>query len=256
MRFLIIYLTLFSATAMAESPRFDFGLGFFGLKVHHYRGSDQTKDYNFYVPYIYYKSENIEAEGAFIDTSFYKSRFLTMKFSIVVGPNVESETNRARKGMPELNYNLGIGPMAIFHIIKGPRFFLEIDSSVRQEFETDFQYTAAIGKTNTTYLTTRYKVRDFSIELGLGKMNADEDFHGHYYDVADKYATPARPSYDSDGGFSGNIILLSMKKKFGDILINGFIRHEDLSGTVFEDSPLVKQTDYYFFGLGVFYLIF
>lgn len=245
-----------STSAFSAASQLDLGVGFLGLKVHHYRGSDQTKDYNFYVPYLYYKSETVEAEGAFIDTSFTKSRFLTLKFSIVVGPNVESETNDAREGMPELLYNFGIGPMAIFHIIKGPKFFFEIDTSIRQEFETNLQHTEAFGNTSTSYLTTRYETDDFSIELAFGKMYANEDYHSYYYDVSDEFATSTRPVYESKGGFSGNIVLLSMKKRFGNLLLHGFARHEDLTGTVFEDSPLVKQTDYYFFGLGIFYLIF
>ena len=256
MKIFLFIVLLASISSHASESQFDFGLGFFGLKVNHYRGSDQMKDYNFYVPYIYYKSDTVEAEGAFIDTTFFESRYLSFKFSMVVGPNVESETNRARQGMPELNYNFGIGPMAIIHLIKGPKFFLEIDSSIRQEFQTNLSHTAAIGNTNTTYLTTRYVVKDFSIELGLGRMFATEDFHAYYYDVDSQYITPERPYYESEGGFSGNITLLSLKKKLGDLMLYGFVRHEDLDGVVFENSPLVKQTDYYFLGLGVFYLIF
>ena len=253
--FLLFLVVLFPLGTQAES-QFDLGLGFFGLKVNHYRGSDQTQDFNLYVPYFYYKSENIEAEGSFINTTFYDSRYFSVKLSMVVGPNVESDSNKARRDMPELNYNFGIGPMGIIHIIKGPRFFLEIDSSIRQEFQTNISHTATIGNTNTTYLTSRYQIKDFTAEFALGRMLATSDYHAYYYDVEDKYVTAERGAYKSDGGHSGNIILFSLKKKINNLMLHGFVRYDDLDGVVFEDSPLVKQTDYYMLGLGVFYLMF
>ena len=35
-----------------------------------------------------------------------------------------------------------------------------------------------------------------------------------------------------------------------------FFRYDDISGTAFEESPLVKQKYYYMSGVGLFYLFY
>jgi outer membrane protein len=94
----------------------------------------------------------------------------------------------------------------------------------------------------------------WSLELSHGITNADQDYHAYYYTVKPEFATSDRESYEAKSGFSSRVTILTMKKRFGDFLLFPFLRYENLEGSVIEDSPLVKQTDYYFYGLGLFYL--
>ena len=57
--------------------------------------------------------------------------------------------------MPELLNNFGIGPILVLHFFKSPQFELNLEANYRQEFETDLDYTAAIGITQTTYISMK-----------------------------------------------------------------------------------------------------
>lgn len=156
--------------------------------------------------------------------------------------------------MPELLYNFGIGPMLVLHFFKSPQFGLNLEANYRQEFETDVDYTAAIGITQTTYISMTIFQESWSFEISHGLTNADKDFHDYYYEVKEQFASTDREAFETKAGFSSRVTIITLKKRFGDFLLFPFVRHESLGGSVVQDSPLVKQTDYSFYGLGLFYL--
>lgn len=243
-------------TTSAFADEFNFGLGYIGFDVNHYKGSDQSKKYNFYVPYVYYQSENVTADAGIINTRFVRSKYFSMQLTMGANPSVESESNIARSGMPELLYNFGVGPMAIIHLVNKSKFQLQIEHSLRREFETDFSFTRAFGTTNTTYLTTRAQGATWSFEVAIGKMYADQDFHEYYYNVDEKYETSQRAAYQAKAGFSGDVVIISAKKQFGDFLLFPFLRYDNIKDAVYSNSPLVKKDEYLMIGLGAFYLLF
>lgn len=248
------WLLFFLASPLCLGDEFNFGLGYIGLKTHHYRGSDETKIFNLYVPYVSYESEHFEAQNGLVNTYFLRSRFLSLKLSFGVNPAVESDSNKARKDMPELNYNFGIGPMAIFHLIKSEHFRLDIDTNIRRELETDFSLTRSFGVTRSTYISADFLGETWSSSISYGHTYADKGFHEYYYEVEQDYATADRPEYSARSGLSSKVLILTFKKRFGDFLFFPFYRQEDITDAVYADSPLVKQEKYEFFGLGIFYL--
>lgn len=186
----------------------DLGLGYIKLSTHHYKGSNETKTFNLYVPFINYQGDYLDADNAVINSKFYKSRFLSFKLSLGADPN----------------------------------------------FENDLDYTAAFGITQTTYLSTKILGESWSFELSYGIANADRDYHAYYYTVESEFVTNEREAYKAKSGFSSRVTILTIKKQFGDFLLFPFVRYENLEGSVIEDSLLVKQTDNYFYGMGLFYL--
>jgi outer membrane protein len=238
---------------------FNFGLGVVSFRTNHYRGSDQDIDYHFPLPYFYYQGENFEADSAMINGKLLDTRFLSIQLTMSAGPGVESESNIARSGMPELDWTFGIGPMAILHIIRSQRFDIQIESAIRREFKTDFSFTKAIGTSRVTYLTFKLKpatVTDWSAELAIGQLHGDEDLHGYFYNVDSKHATADRLQFTATGGKSGKTYLFYLKKRFGSFLFFPFVRYDDLEDVVFKESPLVKQNKYLIVGLGLFHLWF
>lgn len=208
------------------------------------------------MPYVYYQSDTVTADAGIINTRFIRSKYFSMQLSMGANPSVESDSNIARSGMPELLYNFGVGPMAIIHLINTSNFQIQIEHSMRREFETNFSFTRAFGITNTTYLTTKATGETWSIEIALGKMYGDKNYHQYYYNVDDQYATADRPAYQAKSGFSGDVIIISTKKQFGDFLIYPFLRYDNIKDSIYHDSPLVKKDEYLMFGAGLFYLIF
>ena len=66
-----------------------------------------------------------------------------------------------------------------------------------------------------------------------------------------QYAKTGRPAYNAKAGFSGNRATLTVSKRFDDIFLGLFARYDDLHGSIFIDSPLVKQKDSFMIGIAL-----
>ena len=82
---------------------------------------------------------------------------------------------------------------------------------------------------------------------------ASSKYNDYFYGVAPQYATANRAAYSTDGGFAGTQLRLSyqLQNHQGEDKYRAaaFILATNLSGSEFEDSPLVKQTTNVSFGL-------
>jgi outer membrane scaffolding protein for murein synthesis (MipA/OmpV family) len=82
-------------------------------------------------------------------------------------------------------------------------------------------------------------------------MFANRDFHEYYYGVAPAYVTTSRPNYQARGGYSGFRVASSVSKRFNDFWVGMFARYDDLSGAVFDDSPMLRTKRAFLAGFGV-----
>ncbi|MCR9204845.1 MAG: MipA/OmpV family protein, partial [Halobacteriovoraceae bacterium] len=236
------------------------GAGFLGFRGGHYRGSDQTRDWFLPLPYFTYTSEYIEAEPSFVRGTFFKNDWLSLKLSVLAGLNVESETNRARRGMPSLDYTFEAGPMAIFNLWKSSDklYSLTFEIPFRMVHTTDLSYVRAIGFFGIPYLNLRSAplktLMNWSFEVSIAGMWGSKKYHNHFYGVAPLYATAGRPTYNARDGFSGTQYTIILNKRYKDFVFVPFFRFDDLHGTAFEESPLVKKKRYTIGGLAFFWL--
>ncbi len=95
----------------------------------------------------------------------------------------------------------------------------------------------------------------WSLGAVLGPVFADDNYHAYYYDVKPRYATQSRPAYKAGGGYSGMSIQLSASRRFGNLWLGMFARYDNLSGAVFEDSPLVETRHSFTGGLGAAWML-
>lgn len=249
-----------SQDLIQSDEKFEWGAGFLAFRGGHYRGSDQTKDWFIPLPYFTYTSPYLEAEPSFVRGTFYKNDWMAFKLSLLAGLNVESETNRARQGMPSLDYTFEAGPMLIFNLWKSEdkKYVFSFEVPFRMVHTTDFTYVRPVGFFGIPYLNLRTApleyFMDWSFELSLAGMWGSKKYHNHFYGVSPIYATPSRPVYDAEDGFSGTQVTLILNKRYKDFVFVPFFRFDDLQGTAFEDSPLVKKRRYTIGGLAFFWL--
>ncbi len=267
MFFAVIILTLGLAGAARGEPSppktagsFDWGLGLVSLRMNHYRGSDQYKNYFIPLPYFCYKGDMLEAEPSFVRGTFYRGDLITLKLSIMVGLSVESKENRAREGMPDLGYMFETGPMLIVNLWRSPgrKHQLTLESPLRYVFATDFTYVRPVGVFGVPFINfvsyPQQATGGWQSELSAAAMYGNRSYHGYFYTVKEEYARPERPEYHARGGYSGLQLAWILNRRFGRILLIPFFRYDYLRGAVFEMSPLVLTRHYFAFGLGSFYL--
>ncbi len=74
---------------------------------------------------------------------------------------------------------------------------------------------------------------------------ANQRQHAFSYNVAPQYATASRPACEAKAGYAGLQYLAALSKRFPKNWVGGFVCYDSLSGSTFEDSPLVRKKDYF-----------
>lgn len=257
--YLLIFLSL-SFSAMSEEPHLDLGAGPLIVSGNHYRGSDQSNIWIFPLPYFSYKSDRLEAEPSFIRGVLFHNRWFAFKLSLVPGLNVETKKNRARAGMPVIDYSLEAGPMAIVRLWENEArtLFVNFEVPVRESFAVNSKTIRAAGWITVPYVNLIYKPREkgwsFDSEFSVSPMYASAKYHDRFFSVAPQFQTPERPAYKAGGGYSGLQSAVVFNKRFEDIAVLSFLRWDNISKAVFKSSPLVKTQNYFIGGLGVFWM--
>lgn len=245
--FLVGMLWLPIAGARAEQkPLWELGFGIAPMHLPDYRGSDQSRSYFLPLPYIIYRGEIFRVEREGIYGRLVDGRRARLDLSFDAGVPVDSSKNLARQGMPDLDAVFEVGPsleVCIWNECGSDRV-LQFRLPVRAVFSTDFGSIDSRGGTLFPHFNIDIKNigpgGGWKFGASLGALYASERYHDYYYEVLPAYATATRPAYDADGGYSGARMTLTLSKRFRHAWVGGFVRYDDLSGAVFEDSPLMR----------------
>ena len=170
---------------------------------------------------------------------------------------VKSEDNSARQGMPDLDPTFEIGPsleVCITQTCKGKQVWM-FRVPLRAVIASDFSHVVSAGWVINPHIN--FDIQDvgpggrWNFGVAAGPMFASQDFHEYYYSVAPAYATATRPVYQARGGYSGFRVASAVSKRFDDFWVGMFVRYDDLSGAVFDDSPLLGTKRAFLAGFGV-----
>jgi MipA family protein len=237
-------------------PEWEFGLGATALALPDYRGSDESRGYLLPFPYIVYRGERFRVDRQGLRGIFFESERIEINLSVNATPPVNGD-NRARQGMPELDPTIEIGPRVDVRLASDPvrEWAVELRVPARAAIATDFSYTNGVGFVFSPHLslTTRPVFGGVKWNFGAqaGPIFATREFHQYFYGVDPAFATPERPAFAADGGYSGAYALMSLSRRFPRIWIGAFARYDALGGAVFEDSPLVRRDYAFMAGIAV-----
>ncbi len=237
-----------------EKPKWELGVGLGGLSLPHYRGSDQRDEYFAPLPYIRFNGDRLKVDREGGRYYFHNDPVFKIDLSAAFSFPVDSENNNARQSMPDLDALLEVGPR--FH------WFIYESNDHRLRFRFGAPVRMAINLSNAEnegwIFAPYFQVRYFSImetAFSVGPMWASEKYHDFFYQVDSQFATSDRSAYDAKGGYSGFRFTLTNSHRLSKhYWWGGFLRYDSLSGTTFEDSPLVKQTDAFMMGLVLSYI--
>jgi MipA family protein len=182
---------------------------------------------------------------------FFESERVEFDISLSGTPPVDSDKNRARQGMPDLDPTFEIGPRLNVTLARNrlKDWAVTLRLPVRAVISTDLSYVEGQGVVafpNVTYdARPRFFEGRWRLGLQAGLFYASDKYHRYFYQVDPEFATPERPSYAASGGYSGASLAGSLTRRFRKFWVGGFARYESLKGVAFESSPLVRR-DYAF----------
>jgi len=249
---------MFSGQLFAQETFWELGVGGTAAQLPLYPGSSQEDNFVIPFPFFRIQSEYFEIDEG-IRGFFYESPDIRLNVSGDFGIPVNSADSEARKGMPDLNTVLQVGPSLEVIFAGGRRkpseFRLELP--LRAAIATDISNTENIGwilEPRLTYETLRPYKGGFAYQISSGLRYASKEFNQFYYDVPVAFATPERPAFESDAGYSGYFLDLVGNWRYDNIIYFTFARYQNLSGTEFEESPLVEDENYLSFGVGLIWV--
>jgi MipA family protein len=243
-----------------EKPLWEFGLGAGAIAFPDYRGSDEARVFPVPVPYFVYRGPFLKADREGLRGKLFNREYVELDLSVGATIPVSSEDNAARRGMPDLKPTLELGPSFEVHLWRSTdrdtkldlvmplRVPITLESSPRSlqwmfapRLNIDFENVGGHAGWN--------------FGAGVGPVFAADKFHEYFYSVPAQFATPQRPEYRADGGYSGMHVLAAVSKRFPKYWFGAFLRYDWLGGAEFANSPLMRRENYLAGGFGFAWMI-
>lgn len=242
-----------------ELPRWELGVGLGGLYMPDYRGANERHGYLLPLPYVVYRGDKVTVDREGIRNKVLGREQVKLFISVTAGIPVRSDKNQARAGMPDLDPTIEIGPSLEIQLWEGQtKEQLTLALPLRAAVATNLSHFNGIGSVFAPHLELKLPI--FGAKDGgvlyftLGPLYASNKYHDYYYAVDPVFKTAERDAYDARAGYSGSRLTVGISRRVGDIWLGVFARYDDLSGTVFADSPLVKDKKSLMVGGGIAYI--
>ena len=241
-----------------QLPLWEAGAGVGVTTLPHYRGSDQSKTWVLPVPYLVYRGESLKVDDDRRLRSPFSDR-IELEISLNGSPPVKDDD--ARRGMPDLDATLEIGPSLNFALFRSGNGTekLELRLPVRTGISTDFSHFRHEGWIFQPNLNLDFKNalgnRGWNLGLQAGLIYSDRRYNQYFYAVDPMFATADRPAFNPSGGFGGTTLVTALSKRFPGFWVGGFAKWDSVGGAVFADSPLVRTKSNFTAGFGVAWIL-
>jgi outer membrane protein len=252
----ILFALAAPARAQEELPAWEAGMGAAVIRIPDYRGSDKQRTYVLPLPYLIYRGETVKVDKEGAHADLFKSERVRLDLSMNAGPPAKSSEDGARSGMPDIDPTLEAGPVLKVLLSTSPDQdrVLSLRLPLRGVVATNFRHAKSIGwvfAPNLNYDVFDFLAPGWNFGVAAGPVFGSERYHDYYYEVPQQYATATRPAYDAKAGYSGAQFTLALSRRYPKFWVGAFMRYDDLSGAVFEDSPLVRRGSSLMYGGGI-----
>lgn len=155
-----------------------------------------------------YRGKFLKADRGGLRTELFDRRYAELSLSISGSVPVKSEDNEARRGLPDLRPTLELGPRLELHAWRSPDERIKLDIGVPVRFPFTLESSSrSVGVVFEPRLNLKIKdVAGFAgweLGAGIGPNFADSKYHQYFYGIDAASATPQRPAFDAEGGYSG-----------------------------------------------------
>lgn len=247
-----------AASTNAGAAAWELGIGAGGLSLPDYRGSDHRVSWLAPVPFVRYAGTRVRIDEEGARGLLFSTPRARLDVSLAAGVPVDADENPARAGMPDLDPTIEFGPSLQLRLTPpaGARssWWLKLPARAVLSLDgLDADQQGVVLAPYVEYVVVRgpHRLRRTKLSLSVGPMYANGDWHDYYYRVDPAFATAQRPAYETGGGYSGSRMTVTWSQRHGQWWYGAFARYDNLSGAVFEDSPLVKDREFIAVGFAV-----
>lgn len=255
---ILLLSTAGAVTAEQPRPRWEAGVGVATFALADYRGSRERSAQVLPYPYAIYRSRLLKADRDGVRGILFNNPDVELNVSSTASLATEADDNPLREGMPEIDPTFELGPALDINLT---------GESVRQGWKLQLPIRTVYGFSDDgldhvgwlAHPQLHYRSRPLDggwrMHWTGGVLYANEAYHDYYYAVDPQHARPGRPAYDAESGYSGFSSVAGFTRRHGRLWYGAYLRYDNLSGTVFEDSPLVETDDYYAVGVAMAWIL-
>ncbi len=237
----------YSHSYAEELPKWEFGLGAGGLYQSLYTGTKETRTFFFPAPLIVYRGDIFKSDDEGVRAQLSKTPTYKLDISLDFNLAVDSDDVELRRGLPDIDNLLQIGPSLEITLDKNPKSEWQLRLPIRSSFAISSDGVSQAGYTFSPNLAYFHQLhsgaKPWRFNASFGPQFADSEYNNIFYGVEPQFATTERTAFDADSGFAGTRSTLSLVSKNRKRLIVFFLRYDNISGAVFDDSPLVETKD-------------
>jgi outer membrane scaffolding protein for murein synthesis (MipA/OmpV family) len=240
-------------TSITTASELDLGLGAGALYYPNYLGAKDSTTIAFPYPYIDYRSKKLRIDKDGLEQELFSIKGLTARLSM--SGSLPAKASKAREGMNEIDLAGEIGPALVYTLYESSGFSLKLDFPIRAVISTDWEGVDYRGYLYESKAKIEYKSEDgYLYQFHTGGVWGDSRYNNYIYGVKEKFVTEDRAFYDADAGYSGYKTSFGISKKFEKVWAGAFIRHYDLRGVSFANSPLLARDSAIYSGIFISYL--
>ena len=237
-----------TATPAAEQrPLFELGIAGGGGYTPDYPAADQSRLRGIVSPFLTYRGELFRSDEQGARLRALRANGFEFSLSASGAFPASSRDNRAREGMPDLDWIGEVGPtlrMTLWRDPAAPRR-LVAETPLRAVFSTDLSSISFRGwvfNPDIAWEQRNLVIPGSRLRIGLGVVFATERFMDYFYEVTPEFARSGRPAYDARAGYLGARLQFSYRIPITDRLtmIAGG-RVENFGGAANADSPLFRR---------------
>jgi outer membrane scaffolding protein for murein synthesis (MipA/OmpV family) len=246
-----------------NQPLYEIGAGIISLEVPNYPGAASNTRRTIPFPWIIYRGKILQADEEGSRLKLIGSERFEVGFSGGFNFPIESDKNEARKGMPDTDALVGLGPGLLYRIPLASKLHrLTLGLGMRVNFSTTTQLSHITHQGYIVEPSVRYwfKLSEesrFTYFTSLSASASDQKYAAFFYDVDSQYVTPQREAYTSRAG------MIDMALSFGAsaeatrrLTVFGGVFHANLSMAANKNSPLVENEQNTGFVLGLSWMFF
>lgn len=243
--FFLLSLVVVLSSEAKELPLWEVGLGAGGLHQSYYTGTKQTRSYAFPIILPVYRGDLFKSDDKGIRAELFEDDRFKLDLSVDFSFAVDSDDIDLRRGMADIGSLIEVGPSLEVRLFENEsdKWFLKLP--IRSVTEVDDSELESAGYNFSPTLALEKKLLKTSWKLGvsLAFQFGDQDYNSIYYSVAPEFATTERSAYEAESGYAGSRFQFALTSKSPKNLLVLFLRYDNISGAVFDDSPLVETKD-------------
>lgn len=243
----------------AAKPKWEIGVAGVSAYIFDYPGSRQNHLNAVVLPFGIYRSNLFSADQDGLRSKLAKTNRWELNLGASAGFSTRSNENSDRKGMPDLDFILELGPSLEYKLDIWDRSKLTAVGQVRAAFAArrDIKYIGFTAEPKLVYEQRAFLHPRIQLRVDLGPKFGFDGFNDYYYDVAPQYATATRPQYSSKNGYLytslGARLFYAVTPRLSLFASSQLLVGK---GSANANSPLYKDNVNYAIGAGFAYSLF